>query len=91
MIEVLRTKVGSCKDFVNIFEVGGLIIKLKWAKYFVNFQQMCQLADIEVTTIQGFIKDAEYAPGKSKNKQKPGPTLIHHMFSLPAQINDRIH
>ena len=64
MIEVLRTKVGSCKDFVNIFEVGGLIIKLKWAKYFVNFQQMCQLADIEVTTIQGFIKDAEYAPGK---------------------------
>ena len=55
--------------------MGGLIIKLKWAKYFVNFQQMCQLADIEVTTIQGFIKDAEYAPG---NKQKQTEARTKH-------------
>ena len=86
MIEVLRTKVGSCKDFVNIFEVGGLIIKLKWAKYFVNFQQMCQLADIEVTTIQGFIKDAEYAPGK-KQKQTEARTNIDPSHVFTARTN----
>ena len=34
----------------------------------VCFQQMCQIADIEVAVVQGYTKDAQYVPGLNENQ-----------------------
>lgn len=64
---------------------------------------MCQIADIEVAVVQGYIKDAQYVPGSeksnidddTKSKHTPGSSFsevdqLHHWIAVVLEGNWRL-